>query len=238
MFGLPANYEKLEAIAKKYNLILIEDAAQSFGGSINDRKACSFGDIATTSFFPAKPLGCYGDGGAIFTNNDGSNKLIRSLQVHGKGESKYDNIRIGMNSRLDTIQAAVLLVKLKALVDHELEDVNRVYRLYNDELKDVVEVPCIPDGYYSCFAQYTIKLKDKEERDSLQACLKEKNIPTMVYYQKPMHKQLAFSKYFNEEDFIVTNNLCDCVLSLPIHPYITNEDIKLICESIKDYIGR
>ena len=239
LFGLPANYTELEKIALKYNIVLVEDAAQGFGGRIGNKKACSFGHIATTSFFPAKPLGCYGDGGAIFTDDDNKEKLLRSLTVHGKGENKYDNIRIGMNSRLDTIQAAVLKVKLKAFIEHELEDVNRAYNLYNEKLNKIVKIPLIPDNYYSSFAQYTIILESKKKRDKLQAHLKEQGIPSMIYYQKPMHKQLAFSKLdCNDENFKVTNMLCDCVLSLPMHPYLTNQDVELVCNSIKNFILR
>ncbi len=237
LFGLPADHIEIEKIAKKYDLKILEDAAQGFGGSINGKKACSFGDAATTSFFPAKPLGCYGDGGAIFTNDDELAKLLSSLKVHGKGEDKYDNLRIGLNSRLDTIQAAVLNVKLTAFIEHEIEDVNRIYRLYTEKLKDIVETPFIPKGYISSFAQYTIKLKDKEQRDSLSAYLKEKNIPNMIYYVKPMHRQGAFAGTdYDDEEFEVTNELCDVVLSLPMHPYLTNEDIELIMQHIKDFI--
>ena len=173
---------------------------RGFGGSINGQKACSFGDAATTSFFPAKPLGCYGDGGAIFTNDDELAELLRSYKVHGKGENKYDNIRIGVNSRLDTIQAAILNVKLTAFIDHELDDVNRIYKLYTEKLRDVVETPIIPEGYVSSFAQYTIKLKNKEDRDGLQVKLKAEGIPSMIYYIKPMHKQGAFSYLKFDED--------------------------------------
>lgn len=237
LFGLPADFQEIERIAKKYNLLILEDGAQGFGGNINGKRACSFGDAATTSFFPAKPLGCYGDGGAIFTNDDELARLLKSLRVHGKGEDKYDNVRIGVNSRLDTIQAAVLKVKLKAFINHELEDVNRVYQLYSARLKDIVETPFIPEGYYSSFAQYTIKLKSKEQRDGLQANLKENGIPSMVYYVKPMHKQGAFSYLeIDDLDFETTNNLCDTVLSLPMHPYLSEEDINNVCEVIKEYI--
>ncbi len=237
LFGLPADYLKIEKISKKYNLRVLEDAAQGFGGSINGKKACSFGDAATTSFFPAKPLGCYGDGGAIFTDDDSLVQLIKSLKVHGKGDNKYDNVRIGVNSRLDTIQAAVLNVKMTAFMDHELEDVNRVFKLYNEKLEGVVETPVIPDGFVSSFAQYTIKLRSKEERDLLQVKLKRQGIPSMIYYVKPMHKQDAFSELsFNEGDFKVTNELCKTVLSLPMHPYLGEEDIDLVCEVIKAYL--
>lgn len=237
LFGLPANYPEIEKIAKKYNLLVLEDGAQGFGGQIKGKKACSFGDAAITSFFPAKPLGCYGDGGAIFTNDDDLAALIKSLKVHGKGTDKYDNVRIGVNSRLDTIQAAILKVKFKAFVDHELEDVNRIYHLYNERLKDIVEIPVIPEGYYSSFAQYTIKLESKAQRDGLQAKLKEQGIPSMIYYNKPMHKQGAFADMkFDEDDYVVTNNLCDTVLSLPMHPYLTGEDVDKVCTVIRKYV--
>ena len=239
LFGLPANHIEIEKIAEIYDLKVLEDAAQGFGGSIHGKKACSFGDAATTSFFPAKPLGCYGDGGAIFTNDDELAKLLNSLKVHGKGEDKYDNVRIGVNSRLDSIQAAVLNVKLTAFIEHELEDVNRIYKLYNEKLKDIVETPFIPQGYVSSFAQYTIKLKNKEQRDNLQSYLKDKDIPSMIYYVKPMHKQGAFADYiYDEEDFEITNELCDTVLSLPMHPYLSENDINKIVEYILDFIEK
>ncbi len=233
LFGLPADHIEIERIAKKYGLLVLEDAAQGFGGSIEGRRACSFGDAATTSFFPAKPLGCYGDGGAIFTNDDSLAELLGSYKVHGKGGNKYDNIRIGVNSRLDTIQAAVLLVKLSIFEKHELEDVNRIYNWYNEGLKGRVEIPLIPEGYKSSFAQYTIRLRSKEERDRLQTKLKEKGIPSMIYYQKPMHSQGAFKQQiFKEEDFSITNELCNTVLSLPMHPYLSKEDVIKVITTI------
>lgn len=236
LFGLPANFPEIDRIAKKYKLMVLEDAAQGFGGAIQGQRACSFGDAATTSFFPAKPLGCYGDGGAIFTNDDEAARLIHSLKVHGKGDDKYDNIRIGVNSRLDTIQAGILQVKLRAFIAHELEDVNRVYQMYNEQLQGIVEIPVIPDGFYSSFAQYTIKLKDKYQRDGLQAKLKEQGIPAMVYYTKPMHRQQAFADLaFVEQEFVVTNELCDIVLSLPMHPYLRQEDVDRVCAVIRAY---
>ena len=237
LFGLPANYPEIEKIAKKYNLLVLEDGAQGFGGHIRGKKACSFGDAAITSFFPAKPLGCYGDGGAIFTNNDDLAEHIKSLKVHGKGSNKYDNVRIGVNSRLDTIQAAILKVKYKAFIDHELEDVNKIYHLYNERLKGIVEIPVIPEGFYSSFAQYTIKLKNKEQREGLQVKLKEQGIPSMIYYIKPMHKQGAFADLkFDEQDYEVTNELCDTVLSLPMHPYLNEKDIDYVCKVIKEFV--
>ncbi|MFF2446711.1 DegT/DnrJ/EryC1/StrS family aminotransferase [Neobacillus sp. NPDC058068] len=234
LFGLPADYHEIERIAKKFNLFVLEDGAQGFGGNINGKRACSFGDAATTSFFPAKPLGCYGDGGAIFTNDDELAALLKSLKIHGKGENKYDNVRIGVNSRLDTVQAAILKVKLKAFIDHELKAVNQIQHLYNEKLTGIVEIPFIPDGYYSSFAQYTIKLKNKEQRDGLQAKLNEHGIPSMIYYLKPMHKQEAFSNLEAEsKDFEITNELCDIVLSLPMHPYLSEDDVNRICEVAK-----
>jgi len=238
LFGLPANHIEIERIAKKYDLFVLEDAAQGFGGSINEKKACSFGNAATTSFFPAKPLGCYGDGGAIFTNDDNLADLIRSLKVHGKGSSKYDNIRIGVNSRLDTLQAAILKVKLHAIIEHEIDDVNRVYNMYNDLLSDVVQTPKIPDGYLSSFAQYTIKLHSKDQRDGLQSYLASNDVPSMIYYMKPMHSQDAFETIdYNGIDYSITNNLCDIVLSLPMHPYLSEKEIKKVSDLIKEYMN-
>ena len=235
LFGLPANYAEIDRIAQQYGLKVLEDSAQGFGGNIHGKRACSFGDVATTSFFPAKPLGCYGDGGAIFTNDSALAQLLNSLKVHGKGDNKYDNVRIGVNSRLDTIQAAILQVKLRAFINHELEDVNRIYRLYNERLSGIVGIPVIPHGYYSSFAQYTIKLKNKEQRNGLQARLKEQGIPSMIYYTKPMHRQGAFADLvFEDQNFSVTNELCDIVLSLPMHPYLTEEDVGAVCDVVKN----
>ena len=162
---------------------------------------------------------------------------MNSLKVHGKGDNKYDNVRVGVNSRLDSIQAAVLNVKLNAFIKHELDDVNRVYDIYTEKLKGIVETPVIPNGYVSSFAQYTIKLKNKEGRDGLQAKLKAEGIPSMIYYVKPMHKQDAFSELdFDDSDFEITDELCDTVLSLPIHPYLREEDVEAVFNVIKYHI--
>lgn len=239
LFGLPANYEEIEKLAKKYNLLILEDGAQGFGGEFKGKKACSFGDAAITSFFPAKPLGCYGDGGAIFTNDDALANLISSLKVHGKGEDKYDNVRIGVNSRLDTIQAAILNVKLDAFIEHELRSVNRVHALYNSLLDGVVTTPKIKKEYYSSFAQYTIRLNSKEERDNLQSRLKDLGIPTMVYYIKPMHKQTAFKDILVIEESLKNSSLLsDTVLSLPMHPYLKEEEIIFIADKIKEVLKK
>ena len=242
LFGLPADYPAIRAICKKYNLLLLEDGAQGFGGNINGKMACSFGDISTTSFFPAKPLGCYGDGGAIFTDNDEWADLIRSYCVHGKDTSnpndpnaKYNNIRIGKNSRLDTLQAAILLPKFKAFVDYELDDINKIAGWYTERLKDTeLALPIIVDGFYSSWAQYTVQLPEKIDRKAVQAQLKEAGIPTMVYYAKPMHHQGAFAGTGSAiADCPVTERLCSSVLSLPIDPYKTREDIELVISELK-----
>lgn len=232
LFGLPADYTRIREIADRDGLLILEDAAQGFGGSINGRKACSFGDIATTSFFPAKPLGCYGDGGAVFTDNDEWAELIASYRVHGKGSFKYDNVRIGLNSRLDTLQAAVLQVKFRAFKEYELEAINAAAERYTSLLQGVVDTPLIPEGYYSSWAQYTIRLKNAEERDTLQASLKAQGIPAMIYYPKPLHLQTAF-KGEPKNQCPVATSLCSRVLSLPLHPYITAEDIDRVCDTIK-----
>lgn len=238
LFGQPANFNEIIPICKKYNLQLLEDGAQGFGGQIGDRMACSFGDIATTSFFPAKPLGCYGDGGAIFTNDDELASLIKSLRVHGKGSMKYDNVRIGMNSRLDTIQAAILQVKFKAFKEYEVVDVNKAAMRYADLLKDVdVVIPTVLPNFVSSWAQYSILLKDKDQRDGLQKYLRENGIPSMVYYPKPMHCQEAFDEWdVSKIPCNVAMDLCDRVLALPIHPYIIEDDQKEVVRLIEEYI--
>ncbi len=243
LFGLPADFDSIRKICDKYGLLLLEDGAQGFGGSINGKRACSFGDIATTSFFPAKPLGCYGDGGAIFTDNDDWADLIKSICVHGKDTSnpndpnaKYNNIRLGKNSRLDTIQAAILLPKFKAFVDYELADINKVADLYTSKLADTdLILPEIPFGFFSSWAQYTVQLAENIDRSKVQADLKAAGIPSMVYYAKPMHLQRAFAGTDSEKtECPVTEKLCRTVLSLPIDPYKTENDIDLVVKVLKN----
>ena len=238
LFGCPANYDEIKKIATKHGLFLLEDGAQGFGGSINNQMVCSFGDVSTTSFFPAKPVGCYGDGGAIFTDDDEMAELMRSYRIHGKGKDKYDNVRIGLNSRLDTIQAAILQVKLRAFIDYELENVNTVAKKYDCLLEGVVITPTIPKGYFSSWAQYTIMLPNQRIRDGLQEFLKSKGIPSNVYYIKPMHQQGAFAQleYKNVDDLEVTKDLCGRVLSLPIHPYLSDKEVIRITDYIKSYL--
>ncbi|MEY8375121.1 DegT/DnrJ/EryC1/StrS family aminotransferase [Lachnospiraceae bacterium 56-18] len=234
LFGQPADYPLIKKVAKKYNLMVLEDGAQGFGGKINEQKACSFGDISTTSFFPAKPLGCYGDGGAIFTDDDITAEYLRSLRIHGKGICKYDNIHIGLNSRLDTIQAAILLPKLKAFKDYELDQANYVAEKYTEMFDNIVKTPVIKNGFYSSWAQYSILLPEKIDRDEIQQKLWKKGIPTMVYYPKPMHDQVAFKeRYLTFDKMNNTQNLCKRILSLPMHPYMQDGEIKEVTDNLK-----
>ena len=228
LFGLPADYDRINEIAHRHGMRVLEDGAQGFGGLYKGRKACSLGDAATTSFFPATPLGCYGDGGAIFTNSDQEAEYLRSIAVHGKGSYKYDNVRIGWNSRLDTIQAAVLLVKFKAFQAYELEAVNKVASWYTNALGDAVKTPVVPEGCYSSWAQYTIQLGDENQRTEIQGKLKEQGIPTMVYYPKPMHEQTAFDGLKQYVQCPITERLCKTVVSLPLDGYKTYES----CETV------
>ena len=239
LFGLPADYSTIKSIASKYKLKILEDSAQGFGGEIKGQKACSFGDASTTSFFPAKPLGCYGDGGAIFTDDDSTAKIVQSLRVHGKGEDKYDNVRLGYNSRLDTIQAAILDIKFSAFISHELNDVQEVYHFYSRFLDGNLMIkPIIPIGFLSSFAQYTIILKNKDERFELQKFLKSKNIPTFIYYSKAIHQQKAMESYhFDKNELINSTYLVERVLSLPMHPYLTKNEVKKISLIINDFLS-
>ena len=234
LFGQPADYPEISKIAKKYHLLILEDGAQGFGGRIGKQRACSFGDISTTSFFPAKPLGCYGDGGAVFTDNEEWASLLRSYRIHGKGADKYDNVRIGINSRLDTLQAAILQVKLQAFEKYELEAVNDAAERYSQKLKDVVQIPKIKEGFYSSWAQYSILLDHENIRNSLQVYLKENGIPSMIYYPKPMSQQMAFEGLDSVHiELPVTEQLCRKVLSLP--PYVQREEQNNVISCIKTF---
>lgn len=238
LFGLPANFEEIEKIAKKYNLIIVEDAAQGFGGNINGKMACSFGDISCTSFFPAKPLGCYGDGGAIFTDDDLIAERLKSLRAGGKSPvDKYDNREIGTNSRLDTIQAAILIPKFHAFKEYEIGNVNKVACWYSNILGDKVVTPKVPSGYLSSWAQYTVLFNDSDTRNTVQQKLKENGIPSMIYYPRCMHQQQAF-KNLELKDFDYPNAIeaTKRVLSLPMHPYMKKEDVELICSIILEEI--
>ena len=238
LFGLPARYRLIQNIAKELNLFVLEDAAQGFGGSIRGKKAGSFGDVAATSFFPAKPLGCYGDGGAIFTDNDEIFSLMESIRVHGQGESKYDCDRIGLNGRLDTIQAAILLPKLE-VYEKEIELRQKVADLYSENLgnyKDI-KIPFVPKDYQSVWAQYSIILKNKENRKNVINALKIEGIPSVVYYQKSLHLQKTFKNLgYKIGDFPVSENISNRILSLPMHPYLDDASINKISKIIKSSI--
>ena len=238
LFGLPADYPSIRSICAKHDLLLLEDGAQGFGGSIEAKMACSFGDISTTSFFPAKPLGCYGDGGAVFTDDDGWAELIRSYAVHGKGLMKYDNVRIGMNSRLDTIQAAVLQIKLKAFRNYELDAVNRVADWYDANLIGLpLVLPKRYEGFVSSWAQYTVQVPQDMDRMALQDSLRKASIPSMVYYPKPMHEQLAFNGACVDCGCDVAERLCTTVLSLPMGPYVSEEDVHSVARAIANAVA-
>lgn len=237
LFGLPADYGAIRTVCNKYGLLLLEDGAQGFGGKIREKRCCSFGDISTTSFFPAKPLGCYGDGGAIFTDNDEIANLCRSIAIHGKNaDDKYDNVRLGMNSRLDTLQAAILLSKFDAFKEYELEAVNRAASRYTELLTwlDGVTLPIVTEGFYSSWAQYTVQLPDGVDRAAVQQHMKADGIPTMVYYKKPMHRQGAFADTESAvAECSVTEELCEKVLCLPIHPYLEDGEIEKVVRGLR-----
>ena len=234
IFGLLADYENLNSLKDRYDTKIIEDAAQSFGASFENKFSCSFGDIACTSFFPAKPLGCYGDGGAIFTDNDDYLDILESIRIHGKGEDKYNNIRIGINGRLDTIQAAILLPKLRIL-NQEIELRNRVANIYNNYINNSFIRHYIPSGNISAWAQYSILCDSTKHRKIVMNKLKEHNIPSAIYYSIPLHLQKVF-KYlgFREGDFPVSENISSKILSLPMHPYLENQDIQEICRVVNE----
>lgn len=240
LFGQPADFIAIRQIADKYHLLVLEDGAQGFGGSImysfgKEKKACSFGDISTTSFFPAKPLGCFGDGGAIFTDNDEWAEIIRSLCIHGKGKDKYDNIRIGINSRLDTIQAAVLRVKLKQFQEYELKQSNKIAQIYTKLLESKVTTPVLLKNFISCWAQYTVVCRNNQQRKCIQTALKKADVPSMLYYAKGMHEQKAFEgKCMLVGDYENTKYLTERVLSLPMHPYLKMEEMKRVVKIIKE----
>ena len=238
ILGNPCDFDAIEGVCRKYGLDLIEDAAQSFGASYKGRKCCSFGKISTTSFFPAKPLGCYGDGGAVFVDDDQLNDLCRSLCVHGKGPGgKYDNIRIGMNSRLDNLQAAVLLPKLKALKDYEVNDRQTVAGRYNDAFAGKLVTPFVAENCVSAYAQYAVLAKDTETRDKVVAHLTEKGIPNMIYYPTPQHALPVFKhEPHYTEHFVNANSYCDRTFSLPMSPYLTKEDQDAVIAAVLEVL--
>ncbi len=229
IFGQSADYRTLKSITDRHDLKLVSDAAQGYGSTWNGKHAAAFADVVTTSFLPAKPLGCYGDGGAVLTNDDDLAAIMQSLRVHGKGTDKYDNVRIGVNSRLDTLQAAILIEKL-AIFAEEIDKRNKVADRYAQGLAHIVTVPHVPDGVVSTWAQYTIL---SSNRDALQSSLGEANVPSVVYYAKPLHLQTAYRDYpVGGNGLPVTEKLQDDVLSLPMHPYLDEETQDYIIKSV------
>ncbi len=222
--GNPADYNSLRPIAQKYNLLLVEDAAQGMGANYCGRKCGSLGDIAATSFFPSKPLGCYGDGGAVFTNDDDIYQLLLSLRVHGKGKTKYDNVRVGLNSRLDSIQAAILLPKLKVL-EEEIGLRQQLAESYDHALRDRFQVPVVTKDSVSAYAQYVILAECEAERERLQKCLKEKDIPTIRYYPTPLHLLPVFETVNTYgEDYSITEKYAKNSFGIPFSPYLSDID--------------
>ena len=231
LFGLPADYDPIMAIAEKYDLKVLSDSAQGFGSIYKGKKSGTLGHVTATSFFPAKPLGGYGDGGAIFTDDAGLAEELMSIRVHGKGNDKYDNVRIGLNARLDTMQAAVLLAKFE-IFDLELQQKQVIADRYNDlieHLKKDLQTPYIPDGLKSAWAQYSLLAKDEKHRSSIQHLLKSAGIPTMIYYPKPLHIQHAFSDLeYKEDAFPISMEISKKIFSLPMHGYLTQKDLSEI----------
>lgn len=237
LFGLPADHDAIRAIADQHQLFVLSDAAQSFGAEYKNKKTGGFGDISTTSFFPAKPLGCYGDGGAVFTDNEELADIIESIRFHGRGSGKngsqYENVRIGITGRLDTLQAAILSCKLK-IFDQELDKRQLIAERYGHELQDIVTTQSIPPGYKSAWSVYTIRCA---KRDQIRQQLNQNGIPSAVYYPLPLHRQPAFKNALGGQKLPVTDRLADEVLSLPIHPYLQADDQMKIIETIKEVVG-
>lgn len=232
IFGLPAEYEEIEKIAQKHGLLILEDAAQSFGASINNKRTCSFGNAAATSFFPAKPLGCYGDGGAVFTDDVDLYQKLISVRNHGAGDEPYKHDRIGINGRLDSIQAAVLLAKLSIFQD-EIEKRNSVAKKYAEKLSDKFQLQEIPNGYSSVFAQYCFLTDSSAHRKNIQGSLKKADIPSAIYYPVCLHLQPAYNHLgYKKGDMPISEKLSDSIMAVPMHPYLSDEEIDKICEII------
>ena len=235
LYGLPADYNQLNIIAKENDMVIIADAAQSFGAEYYGKKVGNIADITCISFFPAKPLGCYGDGGAVLTNNKDTIDMVKSLRVHGKGKSKYDIDYIGLNSRLDTLQAGILLAKLKNF-NWEFNKRNKIAKYYVERLKDKISVPEVSSNSRPIWAQFTLKHK---KRDKIQELLKERGIPTMVYYPRPMHKQKAYKKYYNGNISLSGSNyLAKQVFSIPIYPDMDEKEQNYIIDAILDIVNQ
>ncbi|MBX3044161.1 MAG: DegT/DnrJ/EryC1/StrS family aminotransferase [Candidatus Kapabacteria bacterium] len=232
LFGLTADYDAINKIAESHNLYVLEDAAQSFGAEYKGNKSCSLAHCAATSFYPAKPLGCYGDGGAVFTDDEEMYKLLVSFRVHGQGEDRYNNDRIGINGRMDTMQAAILLAKL-TIFDDEIKKRNEVAAKYSDLLNSKIITPIVPKGYLSVWAQYSVLAENSVQRERIMSHLKLNGIPSVIYYPKPLHLQKAFKNLnYKYGDFPVSESVSERIFSLPMHPYLKDEEIQLICDKI------
>jgi dTDP-4-amino-4,6-dideoxygalactose transaminase len=236
LFGQPADFASINALAAAEKLFVLDDAAQAFGATVGNRKVGTLGDAAATSFFPAKPLGCYGDGGAVFTDDDNMRDILVSLRTHGQGAGRYDNVRIGLTARLDTIQAAVLIEKLK-IFPEEIAQRNRIARRYSQHLADVVRVPTVPDHMTSVWAQYTIRVK-AGRRNAFATALKAQGIPTAVYYQKPLHRQEAYHHFPADPCGLpVSDLIAEEVISLPMHAYLDETTQDRIIAAVRRAVG-
>ena len=235
LFGLPADYEEINTLARDFDILVLEDAAQSFGAEYKGQKTCSLTHAAATSFFPAKPLGCYGDGGAVFTNDDELAEQLRSIRIHGQGSNKYENIRTGLNARFDTLQAAALLPKLD-IFPEEIVMRQKVAEKYSSGLKNKVKVPYVPKDRISVWAQYSVLAHDNEERAAMQKWLGENGIPTAIYYPIPLHLQKAFSHLeYRPGSFPIAEQISKKIFSLPMHPYLTDEQSTKIIDILLSY---
>ena len=234
IFGSLADYQQISKISSKYNLFVIEDGAQSFGATFQNHKSCSFGDVGATSFYPAKPLGCYGDGGAVFTNDDHLYSIMKSIRVHGEGIDKYHNDRIGLNSRLDTLQASILIEKLK-IFDEELKKRNEIATLYSALLKDSFSLQYVSRGSVSSWAQFSLLAENNNKRQLILDKLNSKNIPAVIYYSIPLHLQLAFKNLgYKIGDLPNSEDISKRIFSIPMHPYLSNSEINKIAEVLID----
>lgn len=234
LFGLAPDFDKIDEVAKKHNLFVIEDTAQGFGGEYKGRISGSLGDISATSFFPAKPLGCYGDGGAVFTNDDDLADKMKSLRVHGQGVDKYDNVRIGLNARFDTLQAAIMLPKLE-IFPNEIRLRQNVAERYNEALKSLVETPYVPEGYKSVWAQYSVL---SDDREPLQDALKKEGIPSVIYYRIPCHLSKAFEHLgYKTGDMPESERAATRIFSLPMHPYVEDDFASKVADIFKSVLN-
>lgn len=238
LFGLPADYQQIGKITAREGLWLLEDAAQSLGASRFGQMACTFGEVAATSFFPAKPLGCYGDGGAVFTDDLRIAQIIESLRAHGRGEDKYDNRILGINSRLDTLQAAVLLEKLDAF-EGELARRRAVASRYTERLSPAVSTPVVPGDAQPSWAQYVVRLPSRSARDGLRLALSTRGVPSAVHYPKPLHLQGAFAYLGVRRGALPASEAAsEQVLSLPMHGYLADEEVERVCDAVLDFAQR